>query len=323
MKILVAGGAGFLGSFLCDRLILDGHTVLCVDNLLTGKTQNIKHLESNPNFQFIRGDVSQSSTKNTVSGQGKIDVIFHLASPASPNTQSKLSYMQFPVETLMANSFGTFYLLEISRDNHARFIFASTSEVYGNPLEHPQKETYLGNVNSFGPRSCYDEGKRFGEAMVYSYIHKHNVDARIVRIFNTYGPRMDPEDGRVVSSFITQALRNEPMVIFGKGNQTRSFCFVSDMIDGLIKVATVTEAGGEVFNLGNDSEFSIRELAQMICNLAGRQENFRFTSLPQDDPLKRKPDLSKAKKILGFEPKVDIKTGLQETISFFKQELGL
>lgn len=319
MYYLVAGGAGFLGSHLCDRLISDGHRVLCVDNLLTGNKKNIDHLLQNPNFVFWQIDITKDLDSDKQTELKGVEGIFHLASPASPNVNSTLSYMRFPVETMLVNSVGTYNLLELAKKNSAKFLYASSSEVYGEPLEHPQKETYFGNVNPFGPRSCYDEGKRFGEALIFSYIRKFKIDARIVRIFNTYGPRMDPKDGRVVSNFVVAALKSQPLVIYGKGSQTRSFCYVSDLIDGLVRAMEQKNTPGEVFNLGNDEEYSITKLAGIIAAVIGNNPVIKYAPLPTNDPSKRKPDLTKAKQILGFSPHINIQEGLKITINYFKQ----
>ena len=312
MQILVAGGAGFVGSWLCERLISEGHVVWCVDNLLTGSKNNIAHLLGRENFQFFRQDVTLPLDFT------KIDAIYHLASPASPNANSPKSYMQFPVETMLVNSLGTYNLLEIAKQNKARFLYASSSEVYGEPGVHPQKEEYWGNVNPNGPRSCYDEGKRFGEAMVFSYVRKFQIDARVIRIFNTYGPKMDPRDGRVISNFIVASLKNQPLEIYGTGEQTRSFCYISDLVDGLISAMNSSHTSGEVFNLGNDGEFSIIEVANILEKINNKKLKRLLKPLPQDDPTRRKPDLSKAKKVFKYEPKVYLEEALRKTIEYFK-----
>lgn len=320
MFYLIAGGAGFLGSHLADRLIKDGHRVLCVDNFLTGRRKNIKHLFNEPLFTFLQADVTTPLLQEVI--KEKIAGVFHLASPASPNKTSPKSYMQYPVETMLVNSGGTYQLLELARKHQARFLFASSSEIYGEPLVHPQKEDYFGNVNSYGPRSCYDEGKRFGEAICYTYLKKYQVDTRVVRIFNTYGPRMDPDDGRVVSNFVVAGLQNKPLEIYGKGEQTRSFCFVDDLVSGLILTMESKQAKGEVFNLGNDEEYSIKQMAQLVQEVMDKKLKINYLELPQDDPSRRKPDLEKARSVLGYNPNVDIKKGLQKTIDYFKEELA-
>jgi len=307
-KAVVAGGAGFVGSHLCDLLLEKGMQVICVDNLITGRKSNISHLKGNDNFKFLELDISKDEIP-----EAGIDYILHLASPASP-----VDYQKNPEETALVNSVGTRNLLILADKNKARLLFASTSEIYGDPLEHPQKETYWGNVNSYGPRSCYDESKRFGEALIYIYIHKYDVDARIVRIFNTYGPRMQKNDGRVVSNFINQALENRPLTIYGDGTQTRSFCYVSDLVEAIVKVILKDGLKGEVFNLGNPGEYTMLELAEKIKNLTDSKSEIVFTPLPKDDPKKRRPDISKAKAILGWEPKVLVDEGLGKTIEYYK-----
>lgn len=310
-SILVTGGAGFIGSHLCDRLINDGYKVICLDNLLTGSKKNIEHLMDNPNFEFIEGDVCQPI--NELSDKG-INYIFHLASPASP-----VDYQNYPEETLLANSVGTINVLKLAKEINAKVLLASTSEVYGDPLEHPQKETYFGNVNSFGPRSCYDEGKRYAEAATYVYVHKHNVDARIIRIFNTYGPRMQKDDGRVVSNFLMDALNGLPFKIDGDGSQTRSFCYVTDLVDGIVKAMFTDATRGEIFNLGNPNEFTIKSLAEKITEITGSKSEIEFSgNFRENDPMRRQPDISKAKEVLGWEPKVELTEGLQKTIEYYQ-----
>ena len=309
---LVSGGAGFIGSHLCDRLIAEGYGVTCVDNLITGTKENIKQLEGRDDFKFIEADVTQ--TKDY-----KCDFIFHLASPASPNPNSPRSYMALPVETMLVNSMGTKLLLDVAKSNQARFLLASTSEVYGNPEEHPQPETYWGHVNPNGPRSCYDESKRFGEAITQAYHRNLGVDTRIARIFNTYGPRMDPEDGRVVIDFVIQAFRAKPFVIHGDGQQTRSFCYVTDMVGGLMKLMFTNEASGQVVNLGNPEEYTINQLMKLIAKKIGVSPKRKRLPLPEDDPKRRQPDISLARTLLGWEPKVSLDAGLDKTIEFFRE----
>ncbi|HUO57964.1 MAG TPA: UDP-glucuronic acid decarboxylase family protein [bacterium] len=310
---IVAGGAGFVGSHLCDFLIGHGHRVTCLDNLITGKKENIGHLLGHPRFRFIQRDV----TKPLPSGLGKAHYVFHLASPASP-----VGYMTYSIETILTNSIGTQNLLVYSQKSGAKFLFASTSEVYGNPAVHPQVETYWGNVNSFGPRSCYDESKRLGEALVYEYLHKHKVNARLVRIFNTYGPRLNENDGRVVSNLITQALKGRPLTIYGDGSQTRSFCFVTDLVRGLWKVISTPHTAGEVFNLGNPQETSILRFARLVKELCGKPgAKIVKKPLPQDDPIKRRPDITKAKKRLGWKPEIPLKEGLRLTINWYRSRI--
>lgn len=305
--ILVTGGAGFIGSHLCGHLLKNGYSVFCLDNLLTGSKKNIEHLLENPNFEFSEADIVLSPKVP------KVDFAFHLASPASP-----VDYQNHSEETLLVNSQGTINVLKIAKEDGAKVLFASTSEIYGDPLVHPQKEDYWGNANSFGPRSCYDESKRFGEAATYVYLHKHNLDARIIRIFNTYGPNMQVNDGRVVSNFINQAIKNEPITIYGDGSQTRSFCFVSDMVEGIAKAMFKDNTKGQVINLGNPGEFTMLALAEKIKNLTNSTSEIVYRELPLDDPRQRQPDISKAKSILGWEPKVNLNEGLQKTIEYYK-----
>jgi len=306
---LVTGGAGFIGSHLCDYLIGKGYKVICLDNLITGSKKNIEHLLNNPNFEFIKADVSQPITYNLL----PIRYLFHLASPASP-----VDYQNYPEETLLANSEGTLKMLKLALQSGAKILVASTSEVYGNPKEHPQKESYWGNVNSFGPRACYDESKRFGEAATYVYLNKYGIDARIIRIFNTYGPRMRKDDGRVISNFVNQAIKNEQVTIYGEGTQTRSFCFVSDMVAGIYQAMFAKAARGEVFNLGNPEEYSMSNLAKKIREMIGSKSEIVFKPLPPDDPTRRCPDIGKAKRILGWEPKISVDEGLQKTIEYYR-----
>lgn len=305
---LVTGGAGFIGSHLCDYLLQKGLQVICVDSLITGSDRNIKHLLKNKNFEFINADIT-----NDLKIDKDPNYIYHLASPASP-----VDYQEKPEETAMANSTGTLNVLKLAAKTSAKVLIASTSEVYGDPLEHPQKETYWGNVNSFGPRSCYDESKRFGETLTYIYLQKYNLDARIVRIFNTYGPRMRADDGRVISNFITQAIRKEPLTIQGDGTQTRSFCFVSDLVEGIYRAMTASKTKGEIFNLGNPDEYKVVDLARKIQILLGLKEKLEYKPLPLDDPQKRRPDISKAKKFLDWEPKVILDEGLRKTVEYYQ-----
>jgi dTDP-glucose 4,6-dehydratase len=309
-NVIVTGGAGFIGSHLCDLLISKDYKVVCLDNLLTGSKKNIEHLLDNPNFEFVEVDVTKPLDINSY----PINYIFHLASPASP-----IDYQTYPEETLLVNSMGTINVLKLAKETGAKALIASTSEIYGNPLEHPQKETYFGNVNSFGPRSCYDESKRFAESSTYVYLTKHNVDARIIRIFNTYGPRMQKDDGRVVSNFINDALDGSSIKVDGDGSQTRSFCFVSDMVIGIYKAMFSENTKGEIFNLGNSDELTIKDLAEKIVKLTGSKSKIKYTkTFRQDDPMRRQPDISKAKSVLGWEPVVILDEGLQETIEYYK-----
>jgi len=316
---LVTGGAGFIGSHLCESLIKDGYRVICIDNFLTGSQENLSELEGESRFLLIKADVTKSLPD--IFGLEKIDGIFHLASPASPNIKSPISYMSHPLETMSVNSFGTWRMLNLAKKNGAKFLFASTSEIYGEPKEHPQKESYWGNVNSVGPRACYDESKRFGEALTMTYANKMEVDARIVRIFNTYGPRMDPKDGRAVVNFMVQAIQEEPMTIYGDGKQTRSFCYVDDMVKGIKKSMMTNRAKGKVINLGNPNEYKILELAEKIKRMVKSNSKIKFGSLPEDDPTRRKPSITRAKKLLNWEPKVSLTQGLEKTIAWFKDKL--
>lgn len=309
---LVTGGAGFIGSHLCDSLIEKGFKVTCLDNLLTGSKNNIEHLIGNPNFEFIEEDVVNSESVRQFTGL-TVDFIFHLASPASP-----IDYQNHPEETLLVNSMGTLNVLNLAKDKNAKVLIVSTSEVYGDPKESPQKETYWGNVNSFGPRSCYDESKRFAEAATYVFLNKYAVDARIVRIFNTYGPRMQKDDGRVVSNFINQCLRNEPITVYGEGSQTRSFCYVSDMVEGLIKAMFSENTKGQVFNLGNPEEYTMNDFAQKIKKMTGVSSEIIYKDLPPDDPKQRRPDISKAERVLDWKPVVSVDEGLQKTIGYYR-----
>ncbi len=313
---LVAGGAGFIGSHLCQYLLHKNHRVICVDNLITGSEENILSFKKNQNFSFQHHDVTKSLFL-----EEDIHYIFHLASPASPNKNSKKSYIHYPIETLLVNSVGTYNLLKLSEDKKAKFLFSSSSEIYGDPVHSPQTEDYFGNVNPNGPRSVYDEAKRFGEAMTMAFVRKHAVDGRIVRIFNTYGPWMQHDDGRAVSNFITQALANKPLTIYGVGKQTRSFCHVDDMIIGIASALFLDNTIGKVINLGNPDERSILELARIIKELSDSNSEIIFQDLPEDDPRQRKPDISKAKKLLHWEPTVKLEEGLKKTIAYFRKTI--
>lgn len=307
---LVTGGAGFVGSHLCDSLLSDGLRVTCLDNLITGNKKNIENLLKNPNFEFIESDVVKPITYDL----SPITYLFHLASPASP-----IDYQNRPEETLLVNSQGTLNMLALAKENKAKFLLASTSEIYGDPLEHPQKESYRGNVNTFGPRSCYDESKRFGETATYVYIKKYKIDARVVRIFNTYGPKMQKDDGRVISNFINWALEGKGLKIDGNGTQTRSFCFVSDMVEGIKKAMFESGTKGEIFNLGNPDEYKISDLAEKIVEMTGSKSKIEFSkNFRTDDPMQRCPNISKAKNVLGWQPKVNLSEGLDKTIKYYK-----
>jgi dTDP-glucose 4,6-dehydratase len=304
-RALVTGGAGFLGSHLCDALLGDGYAVLAADNLLTGRLSNLEHLRNDPRFEFLQQDVCSPIEC------GAVDYVFHFASPASP-----VDYAAHGIETLRVGSYGTFEALELARRHGAKFMMASTSECYGDPLEHPQTETYWGHVNPIGPRSVYDEAKRFSEAVTMAYHRYHKVDTRILRIFNTYGPRMQINDGRVIPNFMWQALRGENLTVYGDGSQTRSFCYVSDEIDGIVRLSRSAEH--EPVNIGNPTEFTILECAQKIIVVTGSASKIQFEPLPQDDPRQRRPDISKARRLLGWEPKVDLETGLELSLEYFR-----
>ena len=307
-RIVVSGGAGFIGSHLCDVLLGQGHEVVALDNLFTGTKRNIQHLMSNPNFEFLRHDVTQSILL-------ECDTLYHMACPASP-----VHDQYNPIKTIKTNVTGTINMLGVAKRTHARFLLASTSEVYGDPLQHPQRESYWGNVNPIGPRSCYDEGKRVAETLTINYKDQGHVDTRIVRIFNTYGPRMLFNDGRVVSNFIVQALRNEDITVYGEGQQTRSFCYVDDLVSGIIATMNKDGFNGPV-NLGNPNEMTIKALADRVIQLTGSRSKIAHKPLPTDDPTRRQPDIALAKKELGWEPKVDLDAGLQKTIANFEERL--
>lgn len=313
MNILITGSAGFIASHLTDYLLSNGHTVIGIDNYLTGNRKNIEHLLKDARYEFIEADVVSFD----YSGIDKdVDIVFHMASPASP-----VQYKKYPIETLEVNSIGTKRALDFATKNKAVLVYASTSEVYGDPLMHPQVESYWGNVNPNGVRSCYDEAKRFGEAMCMSYVRKHGTKVRIARIFNTYGPRMDVNDGRVVSNFIVQALKNEPITIYGNGLQTRSFCYVSDLVRGLTLLATKELPTGEVINLGNPNEMTIKEIAEKIKTATNSEGEVQLYPIDQDDPQRRKPDITKAKELLDWSPTISIEEGLGSTIAYFKSIL--
>jgi dTDP-glucose 4,6-dehydratase len=306
LRILVSGAAGFIGSHMCDRLLAEGHAVVAVDNFLTGSERNVAHLAGNPQFRLIRHDIAQPLALD-----GALDAALNMASPASPK-----DYLQHPIATLDVGSAGTRNMLELARAKGARFLLTSTSECYGDPLEHPQSETYWGNVNPVGPRSCYDESKRFGEALTMAYHRTYGVRTNIARIFNTYGPRMKLDDGRVVPAFIDQALRGEAMTIFGDGSQTRSFCYVSDMVEGIYRLMQSDER--YPVNLGNPNEMTIREFAAQIRSLTGSSSPIVNRALPEDDPRQRQPDISKARRLLGWEPRVPLEEGLRLTLDYFR-----
>jgi dTDP-glucose 4,6-dehydratase len=314
MRVLVAGGAGFLGSHLTDRLLGDGHTVIAVDNLSTGERENLAHLAYEPRFTFLEWDICQPFTAAV--DPGPVDYVFNFASPASPP-----EYMRLAIETLTVGSIGTRNMLEVAARYNAGFLHASTSECYGDPLKHPQTEEYWGNVNPVGPRSVYDEAKRFGEALVMAYNRSRGVDTHLVRIFNTYGPRLHPNDGRVVSNFMVQALRGEPLTIYGDGSQTRSFCYVDDLIEGIVRLSQTDER--LPVNIGNPNEFTILECAKTVLEVTGSESEMRFGALPEDDPVRRQPDITKARRLLGWEPHIQLKEGLTRTLDFFKSKIGV
>lgn len=319
-KVIVSGGAGFIGSHLCASLVKDGYQVVCVDNFITGSKANVADLLTEKNFILINANVIKK-LPDVISDE-KIDYIFHLASPASPNLVGEKSYMNLPLETMDVNSIGTRRLLKLARKNQAKFLFASTSEVYGDPAVHPQPETYWGNVNPDGIRACYDESKRFGEALTFVYIRKFKVDCRVVRIFNTFGPKMAFDDGRAIVNFIIQGLKNEPITIYGQGKQTRSLCYVSDMVEGLKKAMFTKNTNGEVINLGNPEEYTVLELANKVKKATSSTAKIVFQDLPPDDPIRRKPDITKAKKLLNWKPKISFNEGLKQTIIDFKAKLN-
>jgi dTDP-glucose 4,6-dehydratase len=306
LRIVIAGAAGFIGSHLCDRLLAEGHTVVAIDNFLTGNPANLGHLADEPRFAFQEWDITKPFTI-----EGPVDAVANLASPASPK-----DYLEHPIETLDVGSAGTRNMLELAREKGGRFLLTSTSECYGDPLVHPQVETYWGNVNPVGPRSCYDESKRFAEAMTMAYHRKHGVRTNIARIFNTYGPRMKLDDGRVVPAFLDQALRGQPMTVFGDGSQTRSFCYVSDLVDGLYRLMQSDEPYPT--NLGNPAEMTILQFVDEIRRMTGAASPIEFRPLPEDDPKQRKPDIGKARKLLGWEPRVPLEEGIRRTVEYFR-----
>jgi dTDP-glucose 4,6-dehydratase len=304
--IIVAGGAGFLGSHLCDFLLAEGHAVICVDNLITGDVDNINHLISNPNFKYLKQDIVAPLIID-----GHVDYVLNFASPASP-----IDYLKHPIETMMVGSLGTLNLLELAREKKATFLMASTSEVYGDPLEHPQKEDYWGNVNPIGPRSVYDEAKRFSEALVMAHHRTYGMDTKIARIFNTYGPRMRKDDGRAIPTLIMQALNNEPMTVFGDGSQTRSFCYVSDLIAGIYRL--MRSDTNLPVNLGNPNEMTLVELAKTIRQMIGNRNEIVYEPLPENDPKVRRPDITRAQKLLGWRPQISLQEGLKATVEWFE-----
>lgn len=308
-RALITGGAGFLGSHLCDALLAEGWQVVVVDNLLTGRRSNLAHLEREPRFEFVEKDICEPFDV------GKVDYVFHFASPASP-----VDYHTHGIATLKVGSLGTFHALDVARKYGAKYFVSSTSECYGDPLEHPQKETYWGHVNPIGPRSVYDEAKRFTEAVTMAYRRYHKVDTRIVRIFNTYGPRMQLNDGRVVPNFMKQAIRGEDLTVYGDGNQTRSFCYVSDEVDGFLRLSKSSEP--LPVNIGNPNEFTILECAQLVIKVVESKSRIRYEPLPQDDPKQRRPDITKARQLLGWEPKIDLEAGLRLSLEYFREAVA-
>jgi dTDP-glucose 4,6-dehydratase len=309
MRVLVTGGAGFLGSHLCDALLAEGHSVVCVDNLVTGREDNVAHLARESRFEFQKKNISEPFDF------GKIDYVFNFASPASP-----VDYMEHGIATLQVGSFGTYNCLENAKKYAAKFFMASTSECYGDPDVHPQVETYWGHVNPVGPRSVYDEAKRFSEALTVAYHRYHRVDTHIVRIFNTYGPRLQLNDGRVISNFMKQALLGEDLTVYGEGSQTRSFCYVSDEIEGILRLAKSDEHLPT--NIGNPNEFTILECAKKVLEVTGSKSKIKYEPLPQDDPKQRRPDISKAKRLFGWEPKIQLEEGLRLSLDYFKRAVG-
>ncbi|MBI5840413.1 MAG: SDR family oxidoreductase [Chloroflexi bacterium] len=318
MRILITGAAGFLGSHLCDRLLTEGHTIIGMDNFITGSPDNIAHLAGNENFSFYKRDVS-----NYLFVPGKVDAILHFASPASPNPQSPSGYFNLPIQTMKAGALGTHNCLGIARAQNARFLLASTSEIYGDPEVHPQKETYAGNVDPVGTRAVYDEAKRFAESLTMAYHRAHGVNTSIVRIFNTYGPRMDLEDGRALPNLLKQALLDQPLTVYGTGGQTRSFCYVDDLVDGIIRLLYSDEH--MPVNIGNPNEMTILQFAQAINKIVGNKAGITYVpdARSERDPQRRQPDITRAREILGWEPKVSLEEGIRRTIPFFKQKLGV
>ncbi|NOZ02667.1 MAG: SDR family oxidoreductase [Deltaproteobacteria bacterium] len=310
MKTLITGGAGFLGSHLCERFIKDGHDVVCVDNLLTGSRRNVSHLEDEKGFEFVLNDVSEHLDLD-----GDLDNLLHFACPASP-----VDYMRHPIETMKVEAMGTHNALKLAQQKGATFLLASTSEVYGDPLTHPQPETYWGNVNPIGPRSVYDEGKRYAEAMTMAWHRTHGLETRIVRIFNTYGPRMQLEDGRVVPAFVSQVLRGKRLTVFGDGGQTRSFCYVDDLVEGIVRL--LNSGYSEPVNIGNPTEFTIAGFAELVQDVFGIQVGIEHLPLPEDDPKVRRPDITRAREILGWEPRISLEEGLRLSADYFRDEVS-
>ena len=318
MRVLITGAAGFLGSHLCDRLLNEGHQVVGMDNFITGNPENLAHLAGNQNFSFIRHDVS-----NYIFVPGQLDAVMHFASPASPNKESPLGYVNLPIQTMKAGALGTHNTLGVARVHDARYLLASTSEIYGDPLEHPQTESYWGHVNPIGERSVYDEAKRFAEALTMAYHRFHGINTSIVRIFNTYGPRMDINDGRVVPNFLKQALEGEPLTIYGDGSQTRSFCYVTDLIEGIYRLLQSTE--NDPVNIGNPVETTIMEFARIINRITNNQAGVvgKLLKRTEGDPQRRRPDIGRAQEKLSWQPEIDLETGIRQTIPYFQNQLDL
>jgi dTDP-glucose 4,6-dehydratase len=313
VRVLITGAAGFIGSHLCERFLKEGHEVIGLDNFLTGSPDNIANLFRNQNFTFYKYDVT-----NFIYVEGNLDLILHFACPASP-----VDYLNHPIHTMKVDSLGTLHTLGLAKQKGSRYLLASTSEIYGNPQVHPQPESYWGNVNPIGPRSVYDEAKRFSEALTMAYHREHGIDVRIARIFNTYGPRMRIKDGRVVPNFIYQALSGKPLTVYGDGSQTRSFCYIDDLVEGIYRLAIKEDLQGEVVNLGNPEEYKVLELAELILELTNSSSEIVFLDRPTDDPDRRRPDISKAKRLLEWEPKVPVREGLKRTIEWFRSKLSL
>jgi len=312
VRVLITGGAGFLGSHLCDRLLAEGHEVICIDNLRTGRKENIAGLLARPDFAFLQQDVTEPFFV-----EGKVDAVLHFASPASPK-----DYLEHPIHTLKVGGPGTYHALGLAKAQGAIFILASTSEVYGDPEVNPQPETYWGHVNPVGPRSVYDEAKRYAEAMTVAYQRTHGLRTRILRIFNTYGPRMRLNDGRALPTLMSQALRGDPLTVYGDGSQTRSFCYVSDLVEGIYRLLLISDPAPLLLNLGNPEEVTLRQLAQEILEISGSRSEVVFQPLPEDDPKRRRPDVHRAQQILGWEPRVSRREGLQKTLAYFREALG-
>ena len=319
-RILITGGAGFIGAHLCERFLGDGHEVICVDNLLSGSRNNLSHLASNPSFTFIEHDVCEPLSSK-ISHLASLDAILHFACPASPNPDSPVSYMAHPIETLMVSSLGSKNMLDLAIKYNCQIIFASTSEVYGDPLVHPQPESYWGNVNPNGKRSCYDEGKRFMEALAFTYYRKLKAKIKVIRIFNTYGPHMRLDDGRFTINLINAYLKHEPFKLFGDGLATRSFCYIDDLVEGIMRIYQSDQAIGEVVNLGNPKEYTLKQAIEIFESITGQSFSLTQAGEQPDDPKMRQPDITKAKTLLGWEPKIDFKTGMTRTLNYYQPQL--